>query len=69
VHYPFFLDLQATDAASPLGEWQHREHTQWTFGGVVDPDDVYNSGASHVVLDRSFDGLFFIPVSTPTTPL
>jgi erythromycin esterase len=69
LHIPFYMDLRRIEPESTFGAWMSREHTQWTFGGVVDPDDVYNAGATHLVLARSFDGLFFFPTSTPTTPL
>jgi len=69
VRHSFYLDLRAVDAGSALGRWLNESHTQWTFGGVVDPSDVFNSGAGHVVLAASFDGVFFVPVSTPTNGL
>jgi hypothetical protein len=69
LHFPFYLDLRGIDGASDLGQWLNEQHTQWTFGGVVDPDDVFNSGATHLVLGQSFDGLFFVPTSTATTAL
>jgi erythromycin esterase-like protein len=66
---PFFLDIDAVPAASPLGQWLNQPQSLWMPGGVVLPQNVKPYALDRLTLARAFDGIVYLPVSHPTAAL